>query len=122
MTTMKKIGDTIRQGDVLLIRAPKSAVTAEHKEVKREGGRIVVAIGESSLHAHVFRDPGVCLLFREGVSDRVLTVADLCDLELEGGESAPGVPRHGPVAVPPGTYIVRTQREWTGEAVRNAAD
>lgn len=119
---MKNVGDCIRQGDVLLIRATKSAVTAEHREVPRERARVVLAIGESSLHAHVMRDPGVCLLSREGVSDRVLTVMDLCDLELEGGESSPGVPRHGTIAVAPGTYIVRVQREWTGEQVRNAAD
>jgi hypothetical protein len=118
---MKK-GDCVRQGDVLLIRTTKSAVTKAHMEVPCERGRVVLAIGESSLHAHVMRGPGVCLLYREGVSDRVLTVVERCLLELEGGESAPGVPRHAPVAVPPGTYIVRTQREWTGEEVRNAVD
>jgi hypothetical protein len=122
MTTMKKVGDCIRQGDVLLVRASKKEITAAHKEVPRERGRVVLAIGESSLHAHVMRDPGVCLLSREGISDRVLTVKDLCDLELEGGEAAPGIPRHNPIPVPPGTYIVRTQREWTGEEVRNACD
>jgi hypothetical protein len=122
MDSMKKTGDCIRQGDVLLIRADRSAITKEHKAVPRDGGRVVLAIGESSLHAHVMRDPGVCLLSREGISDRVLTVMDMCDLELEGGESAPGIPRHGAIHVPPGTYIVRTQREWTGEEVRNAAD
>lgn len=42
----------------------------------------------TSLHAHVMRDPGVCLLYREGVSDRVLTVADLCDLEFNSGQPA----------------------------------
>jgi hypothetical protein len=119
---MTKAGDCIRQGDVLLICATKAAITAEHKVLPRDQGRVVLAIGESSLHAHVMRDPGVCLLSREGISDRVLTVLDFCDLVLEGGESAPGIPRHDPIQVPPGTYLVRTQREWTGEKVRNAAD
>jgi len=118
---MKNIGDCIRQGDVLLIRTSKSAAT-DHVEVPREGGRLVLALGETSLHAHVIRAQGACLLYREGVSDRILTTVERCLLELEGGESAPGIPRHDPVDVPPGTYIVRTQREWTGEAVRNAAD
>jgi hypothetical protein len=122
MSTMKKTGDCIRQGDVLLIRTDKLVITKEHKETPREHGRVVLAVGESSLHSHVMRDPGVCLLSREGISDRVLTVMDMCDLELEGGESAPCIPRHGAIPVPPGTYIVRTQREWTGEEVRNAAD
>ena len=122
MTTMKKIGDAVRQGDVLLIRVTSSARTREHKEVTREGDRLVLALGETSLHAHVIRAKGACLLYREGVSDRILTTVEWCLLELEGGESAPGIPRHDPVDVPPGTYIVRTQREWTGEGVRNAAD
>jgi hypothetical protein len=119
---MKRNGDCVRQGDVLLIRVTAAAVTPGHKKTARENGRVVLALGETSLHAHVIRDPGVCLLYREGISDRVLTVMDLCTMELEGGESAPGIPRHEPVEVPPGTYLVRTQREWTGEEVRNAAD
>ncbi len=120
---MKKIGDCVRQGDVLLIRASAKTVTPHHHSVPREGGRVVVAVGETSLHAHVMRDPSVCMLAREGVSDRVLTVgADLVTLMLEGGESAPGVPRHGSIDVPGGTYIVRTQREWSGQEVLNAQD
>ena len=118
---MNKIGDCIRQGDVLLVRTSKSS-EKDHVEVPREGGRLVLALGETSLHAHVIRAQGARLLYREGISDRVLTTVEQCLLELEGGESAPGVPRHAPVTVPPGTYIVRTQREWTGEEVRNARD
>lgn len=122
MKTMKKIGDCVRQGDVLLVRVAEEAITAEHKEVVRERERLVLALGETSLHAHVIRGPGVRLLFREGISDRVLSVVEQCLLELEGGESAPGIPRHDPIDVQPGTYAVRIQREWTGEEVRNAAD
>jgi hypothetical protein len=120
---MKKLGDCVRQGDVLLIRASSKEVTPEHRQVPAQDGRVVVAVGETSLHAHVMRDPSVCMLAREGVSDRVITVgANLVALLLEGGESAPGVPRHGAITVPKGTYVVRTQREWSGEEVRNAAD
>ena len=122
MTMMKKAGDCIRQGDVLLVRTTKAAVTKAHQEVPRKDGRVVLAIGESSLHAHVMRDPGVCLLSREGISDRVLTVESICDLVTEGGEMAPGVPRHPAISVPPGVYLVTTQREWAGEEVVNAQD
>jgi hypothetical protein len=112
----------IRQGDVLLIPSTRKAISKEHREVPRERGRVVVALGETSLHAHVFRDPGVCMLRREGMGDAVVTLTDWAELIVEGGESAPGVDRHDPVRVAPGTYVVRTQREWTGEEVRNAAD
>lgn len=122
MATMKKAGDTIRQGDVLLVRMTKSAITDKHREIPREKGRVILAIGESSMHAHVFRDPGVCMLRSEGIGDAVVTVADLCDLVTEGGEPAPGVPRHAPIAVPPGTYRLVIQREWAGEEVRTVQD
>jgi hypothetical protein len=123
MKTMKKSGDTIRQGDVLLLRTSANAVTKEHAPVPLERGRLVVADGETSLHQHVVRGPNVCLLAREGVSDRVLTVGDgLAELLTEGGERGPGLMRHPGIPVPPGTYRVIIQREWAGEEVRNVED
>jgi hypothetical protein len=107
---------------VFLVPVEKSAITKEHREVPRENGRVVLALGESSMHAHVFRDPGVCMLRSEGIGDAVVTVTDLCDLMTEGGELAPGVPRHDPIPVSPGTYKLVVQREWSGEEVRNVCD
>lgn len=117
-----KVGDTVRQGDVLLVRIDEKEITGEHRVVPREGGRVVLALGESSMHAHVFRDPGVCMLRSEGIGDAVVTVKALCDLITEGGEIAPGRPRHDPVSVPPGAYKLVVQREWAGEEVRTVAD
>jgi hypothetical protein len=117
-----KIGDTVRQGDVLLVRVGEKEITAQHKEVPRENGAVVLALGESSMHQHVFRDPGVCMLRSEGIGDAVVTVKELCDLITEGGEIAPGRPRHDPVPVPPGTYRLVVQREWAGEEVRTVVD
>ena len=123
MTMMRKQGDTIRQGDVLLIRTSAKALTPEHKPVPLERGRLVVADGETSMHQHVMRGEGVCLLAREGISDRVLTVGlDLAELVTEGGERGPGLMRHPAIPVPKGTYVVRLQREWAGEEVVNVAD
>ena len=107
-------GDCVRQGDVLLIRTTKRSITAAHKPVDRDSsGRVVLAYGEVTGHAHVLHDPGVCLLRAEGISDRVLTVERLCELTHE---------EHASIPVGPGTYLVRTQREWAGEEVRNVAD
>ena len=123
MKQIKIGGQPGRQGDVLLVRVAESAVTAEHKPVPRENGAVILALGESSMHAHVFRDPGVCMLRREGVDvEPLLTVESLCDLVTEGGEMAPGVPRHPPIPVPPGTYRIITQRQWSGEEVRPVGD
>jgi hypothetical protein len=114
----------IAQGDVLLIRADASAVTKEHRDVARDGhGCLVLALGESSGHRHVFRDRNVCMLSREGVGDRVLTLIDPCTLLHDQGAGT-YVPTgdHAPVVVPAGTWIVRLQRQWTGEGVANAHD
>lgn len=104
-----------RQGDVIIIRATAKAKTAEHKVVPREGGRVVLAHGEVTGHAHAIRTPGVALLAREGISDRVLTVGRDLEALLEHEE-------HGSIALGPGTYIVRQQREWTGEDERVVQD
>lgn len=117
-----KAGDCFRQGDVLLVRMTKKEIGKEYREVPRENGRVVLALGESSMHAHVFRDPGVCMLRREGTGDAVVTLLVPSDLLTEGGEIAPGRPRHDPVKVPAGTYRLIIQREWSGEEVRNVAD
>lgn len=119
-----KTGECIAQGDVLIIKTTDKAVTKAHKPVARDRfGCAILALGESSGHKHLFRDPGVCLLAREGVGDRVITVENLCELLHDQGEGT-FVPTgdHAPVTVPPGTYIVRTQREWVGQGVQNAID
>jgi hypothetical protein len=111
-----------RQGDVLLIRTKKKAITAQYKQVPLDQGRAVLALGESSMHRHVIRAPGVCMLAREGVGDRVVTLDVESLLETEGGEMAPGVPRHPAIPVPPGTYRVVVQRSWSGQQVAPVGD
>jgi len=94
----------LRQGDVLLIATKPNAVTSEHRPVPRDAGRVVLAYGEVTGHAHVFRDPGVCLLSREGISDRAITGGVDIDSFLQqqgGGGAAPTAlarPRSAPLA------------------------
>jgi hypothetical protein len=120
-----KTGQFVAQGDILMIKANKKAITKDHKEEKRdEFGRVVIARGETSGHAHVFREPGVTLLVREGVSDRVVTIgAELATLlHDQGTMSYEYTGEHAPHELPAGTYIARQQREWMGEEAFNAAD
>lgn len=120
---MKKQGDCVRQGDVLIVRTTKNELTKAHKPVSLDDGKIVVALGETSLHRHVMRGQGVCLLYAEGISDRVMTVGEqMAELITEGGERGPGLMRHPEIPIPTGTYRVTIQREWVGEEVRNAQD
>lgn len=90
-----------RQGDVFLMRAKVD--TTKHVDVPRDRGAVVLAHGEVTGHRHVFRDPGVCMLSLEGVSDRVVTLMRVADLTHE---------EHTAIPVPPGTYTVRIQREY----------
>lgn len=115
--TEKKLKEDqdMRQGDVLLIRATNAEITGDHREVPRDHGRVVLAYGEVTGHAHALSQPGVRLLAREGVSDRVLIIGQEVEALLQHEE-------HGAIPVPPGTYLVRIQREWAGEEIRNVQD
>lgn len=115
--TMNPTKKMYRQGDVLIIRATKKgALTKEHQKVARDAGRVVLAYGEVTGHAHALHEPGVALLRREGISDRVLTVGrELAELVHE---------EHATIALPKGTYVIRQQREYDclAEASRAVAD
>lgn len=94
-----------RQGDILLI--PDS--TAEAGDIiERDNGRIVLAYGEVTGHAHAFADDHVTMFAapaKSKTADRVLrVVGNVASLRHE---------EHAPITVPPGTYRVVRQREWT---------
>ena len=118
-----KIGEVVFQGDVGLRRIA-GKVAADFKPVSRdEHDRVVLAYGEVSGHAHVFRAPGVCMLRREGTGDRVITL-DL-DAELQhdmGGATVSLTGEHAPIDVPAGTYEVLSQWEFVGQGVQRAID
>ena len=100
-----------RQWDVLLTRI--SALPGGTQEV-RETGRIILAHGEVTGHAHDV-DASVARLFtKSGVEDRYLVIAELTELTH---------PEHAAIPLPPGVYEVRRQREYDDEEeVRRVAD
>lgn len=104
-----------RQGDVLII--PTKKLPTKLMEVPREDGAVVLAYGEVTGHRHRIHDPGVCLLSREGTTDRYLTIVgeDLAHLIHE---------EHGTIDLAPGNYVVRIQREynWAEESSRSVED
>ena len=88
-----------RQGDVLLV--PIDEVPAAARPVRRTGGRVVLAEGEVTGHAHAIRSPSATLL---GTGDeRYLRVAAPVTLDHE---------EHARIEVAPGTYRVVIQREY----------
>lgn len=114
-----------RQGDVLIERID-TARDAGAEAVKADGKALVIALGESSGHRHqVIAAGGKNKLFRRG-SVQFLEVGARMGalLEVTTDRGAPIVPpRHDAVKLPPGTYRITTQREWSFEQeVRNVVD
>ena len=109
-----------RQGDVLIQRIDPSQLPKKTEEIPREAGRVVLAHGEVTGHAHAIRDPGVCFLRAEGTTDRFLQVVTTCLVEHEehstislGGGATPENPA---------LYRIRIQREWAGAISRAVVD
>ena len=93
-----------RQGDVLLERVDSMPDGLE--EVPRDPSRgVVLALGESTNHAHAISDSGAILFRGKGANDdRFLRVLKPVSLRHE---------EHAPIDLPQGLYRVRRQIEWT---------
>jgi hypothetical protein len=89
----------VRQGDVLLIAVEGLPDTAH--PLPRDGGRVVLAYGEVTGHAHAIASPAATLLADE--RERYLRAER--DVALEHEE-------HLPIDLPAGTYRVVIQREY----------
>lgn len=90
----------LRQGDVLLVREYRD-VPDGARPLPRTGGRVVLAEGEVTGHAHAIRSAGAALL--EAGEERYLRVTSPVTLDHE---------EHAPIAVQPGIYRVVIQREY----------
>jgi hypothetical protein len=101
-----------RQGDVLLRKSRKSL--ADAKPVARDRGRIVLAYGEVTGHAHAI-DDALAELFEEKDGQLYLRVDAGAGVDLVHEE-------HETITVPPGIYRVTRQREYSPEAIRQVAD
>jgi hypothetical protein len=108
----------IRQGDVLLVRLEQTAeeFLAESARridpVPRERGRLVLAEGEATGHAHVIESEEA-ELFQE--DEELLDADEAAELYLlvHGSAAAPLVhEEHTTLDVPPGVYRVVRQREY----------
>jgi hypothetical protein len=103
----------LRQGDVLLV--PGVALPAAAKPVARDAGRVVLAYGEVTGHAHAVLDR-TATLYQDTDRRFLEIVAGLDVAELTHEE-------HGTITLTPDTvYEVRRQREYWPEATRNIAD
>lgn len=118
----------IRQGDVLL--SPVKSLPAGCSEVPMDKGRIVLAYGEVTGHAHAISDHGISIgpeaaaeiaeaaiarakLWRAPSGERFLEVKEAVTLRHE---------EHTQHVIPPGIYQVPQQVEYTPAELRRVAD
>lgn len=105
---------TARQGDVLLV--PVHEIPAGLVAVPLDCGRVVLAYGEVTGHAHVIDRPDVVQFLAadlDEMSDRFLRVEQ--EVKVVHDE-------HDPVVLAPGDYRVVRQREYTPERIIRVAD
>ena len=98
----------LRQGDVLLV--PADAVPEDARVVARDDGRVVLAYGEVTGHAHAIASRAATQL-RDG-DDRYLRLDAEATLAHE---------EHAPIEVPPGVYRIVIQREYVPAPVPSQA-
>lgn len=95
----------VRQGDVLLV--PVEALPEDATEAPRDKGRLVLAYGEVTGHAHVIdAPPETATLFTTADNARFLRILAVSDLVHE---------EHGTVTVEPGIYRLPPQVEYNDQ-------
>jgi hypothetical protein len=110
---MKKIPGQKRQGDVL-VQLINEQIPTSAKSVKREKGRIILAHGEATGHAHALSTRNVRLYAAE-TEERYLQV----------GASQPAMLKHEEhthFEIAPGVHRVTRQCEYHPEEIRYVAD
>jgi hypothetical protein len=101
-----------RQGDVLIEPlAAGESIPAKATEVPRDAGRVILAYGEVTGHAHAISDDNAILMALG--EDRFLKVEKQVTLSHE---------EHDPIVLYDGTYRITRQREYHPEAIRNVND
>jgi hypothetical protein len=96
---------TFRQGDVLLLKVDDVPTQAEPEP---RGGRIVLAEGEVTGHAHAIEEHDARVFTHDG--QRYLLTRSRAQLIHE---------EHAPIEVPPGAYRVIIQREYEPDPIRS---
>jgi hypothetical protein len=92
----------VRQGDVLIVQAKET----QGAEIPERNGRVVLAYGEVTGHAHAFYEQGASLF--EGAPQKTphLRLVEMRALKHE---------EHSPIDIPPGIYDLPMQTEWSDD-------
>ena len=102
-----------RQGDVLII--PVAKTPGDLEQIARDNGRVVLAYGEVTGHAHAIKDARAALFRDPKLAAVFMHVSGDAPVALEHEE-------HATIHLPPGDYEIRRQREYSPEEIRIVAD
>ena len=100
-----------RQGDVF-IEEVENLNSDDATEIPRDKGRIILAYGEVTGHAHAISAKGARFLQMPDGS-RLLQLPTRADLKHE---------EHGRITLKPGGYRVTIQRQYAPEGITNVLD
>lgn len=108
--------NAFRQGDVLIIKIDELPKRNLLKKVEPVSGRVILAEGEVTGHAHALESDGVALLElpQEGQTSRIF-------MELTK-DSTVNHEEHGKIDLTKGFYEIRRQREYQPDEIRQVAD
>jgi hypothetical protein len=96
-----------RQGDVLII--PVESIPEKLDPIDREEGRVVLAHGEVTGHAHAIEAEGAAL-FRDPKLMAMFLIVTSGPVALRHDE-------HDTIVIPPGRFRVVRQREYAPEMI-----
>lgn len=99
-----------RQGDVMVFATERKE---DLQPVDREAGRIILAHGEVTGHAHAIASNDAMLFMDAKTLDRYLDVKAPVTLDHE---------EHSRIELPSGFYRVIQQREYRPEGIRSVVD
>lgn len=118
------MGKMFRQGDVL-IEEVSELPSGPERLVPREGGRVILAHGEVTGHAHAITDQSAVLMsfdvVQNGTRRGTAVAVEERYLKLER-QSTLKHEEHGPIELPAGTYKVTIQRQWDPVGWRQVVD
>ena len=114
--------DQLRQGDVFIERVAADQLPNGLLEIARDQGRIVLAYGEVTGHAHAIAERNATLFGKTGTDERWLVIRPSGTTTETSAGAVIRHEEHAPVVLDPGVYKVLRQREYSPEAIKYVAD
>lgn len=117
---MRTFKNQAAQGDLFIRRI--DAIPAGAQPMKAESGNFIVAHSETGHHHVIAERPGVQVFTTDDPLVSYLRVIEATEQTEALLEHLRGHDTHETIAIPPGEYELRRQREYTPEGWRRVAD